>query len=707
MHAQVIKSVIDEYNKKITFFESSQPKSGFTIIQIQSKNIIKNLPSTSINVLEASSVSNILAYKLSETGKSQIISNIFHEKNDITLRLTENKLVYPELTKNKKLIIKPSSPVSSNFLLISQNISFKQYKFSFFLKSLESLPSNFSISKCLTDLESSIPLPQTDKLIYNMLKKELIARKVPKFEDHLTILTFQETCKHSSNVKRQIIELSVFKSIINLNFKLLLEYPGHITPSSLLILKSYFNFINKKTQSGRFLFKDNIVQYTTSFHAFATTRINMSVYTMIQKDIIFSFSHFSQFNLIFKPNNQFSLENYIIESNLETDENALFRKIEMKLTPSEYAQEQRIKQLLDKSTDLFFINRFQHKKISFSQNGVVSYQINTQAEDFESFAQEFPNVTIESVYSLIEELKKYNLNFIGRKFPIQHFKWYEEKPIFMYFVPLCQVLEQVDNGGPEKKKKFCLDKGTDLDRSFEPASEIIENFFTQIIRFHLSSLEKRNFYYTLDEILTISKNSHFISLPESIAKGRLNLYNSISSAGIRKYKGICQIESKTLLICSKSFQFDFASRLFIGDEILRVLGQLVNLIQNLTLKNTFFACFDPNCLGFNSKGQLKIEIRVPEEVEFSFKPPEVLFGRSHRYSLVYSFGKVAEYSFFIQRCTETGLFPDLANKTIVIQEVYQNLPWLEYLIKGCTQEKVTKRWKIGAVQQYLNEFCSL
>ena len=703
---QVIETFLDERNKQITIFESTQPKSGFTILQIQSKNLLKDLPSASITLLDSNTISNILTYNLSEVGKSQIISNLLKEKKYLTVQLTENKSLIPELTKKEKLIIKTNMPISSNFLFISQHTSFELHKSTFILKSLKRLPNKFSISKCLTDLESSIPSPQTDKLYYNMLKKELIARKAPKFEDRSTVLTFQETCKNSSNMKRQIIELSVFKSIINLNFKLLLAYPVQITPSSLLNLKSYLNFINKKTQTGRFWFQDNLVQFTTSFHAFSITRINMSVYTMIQKDIKLSFSYFSQLNLIFRPSNQFSLENYIIESNLRTDENSLFRNIEMKLTPCEYAQEQRIKELLDKSTDLFFINRFQHNKIFFYQNGLVSYQINTQAEDFESFAQEFPNVTIESVYSLIEELKKYNLKFIDNKFPIQYFKWYEEKLIFMYSVPLCKVLEQADNEGPEKKKKFEIDEEMDIDKSFEPTSEIIENFFTQIIIFHLSSLEKKNFYYTLDEILTISKNSQFVCLPESIAKGRLNLYNSVSSPEIRKYKGICQIETKTLLICSKSFRYSFASKLLIVEEILWVLGQLIYLIQNLTLKNTFFGCFDPDCLGFNSKGQLKIEIRVPEEVELPFKSPEVIYGRSHRYSLLYSFGKVAEYSLFIQHCAERGLFPDLVDKTVVNQEVYKKLPWLENLVKGCTQEKVMKRWKLDSVQQYLTHSCS-
>lgn len=697
--------LIEETNQKFTNSETrpgNDEQSKFTIFQILSNNIIKNFPSNSVRASSKNVVSNILAYNISNNGKSQMISNITKNQENQTICIKQNSSIIPELTSKNKLKIKLPVQVSVNFFFESQKISFIPTQSLFILKSTQALPEFYSISQSIVDLESKFYSMSVEKLLYNMLKKELVTRKVPKFQDNPPKLSFEETRKGLSILKRLKIEVSIRKSVIKLNFIILLDNYRQLLPASLSYLDTYLAFINQNVHTGQFYYIDNMVHYYTSFHSSLITRVNMSFYTLIQKDLGFIFSFYSQFKQFFMLKSENSLENFFVRATLKNDSELLYVKKEMKLSPSEYVQEQKIKEILDKSTDLFFNNRFQHKQIAFSSNYLVNYPVNTQAEDFCSFAQEFSNLVIESVFSLIEELKKLNLKFINDQFPMQHFKWYEEKPIFIYSVPLCQILEPIED--LKNEKKMLIDEDMDLDESVEQVSEIKENFFFQIIQYHSDSIEKRYLLYTLDEIVNVCRDYELIYLPENIAKGRFSLYNSLSGPGVRKYRGLCRVGNKTLLIASKSFSKTFKSQLFTNAEILNILYQLLNFIRFFTLKNTFFACFDPECLGFNKKGELNFEIRVAEEVQIDFKAFEVLHGRSHRQSLLFSFAKVAEYCFIMQFCVEQGLAPEKIDVVSVLQEIYKITPWLSDLVQGCTEIKVIKRWKLETVHEYLNQF---
>ena len=706
--------LFDQLSQEVFSAILTNQSSNFTLLTFSLFQINQSQIFNSINFSEAGFKSSVLAYKpniylLYRLNQTIIEKSPEHKSNTI-----KNSDYLLKRTKNQYLKISLLRPAHRKFEFCSQNLKFST-KSSQFLLSSEKISEGYSISRFFADLSSEISsIQKLDRFIVFCIFKELQKRRVSNLEKRDLSITFEDTNKDSSLFRGLEVKLSIYHSVLNITIKPGIRLPtlmDESDPEEALRSKSFrkcVENVNKKIYIGRFFIGEKNIFYMTSYYISDITKVNMSTHLLIKKDIDIVYYYWPLLDQSLSDHSELleTLEIKFNSPNLPSGLTFLTKNVQ--LSPSSYEKEKQLKdQLSLNPQDLFIPNRLLHRRITFLSHNFVQYPIVTSGDSFESFAHDFPREAIYSILNFSDMLSRVNIKFKNNKFPISSFNWYEERPIYTYEAPLFEILEYSEVDEISKKKKLSSDpsENEDSDDSFDVEDDFKKNLFFDLLDFHSQALDCGDFL-SPEEVLEMYESFDFILIDESLARERLNIYESNNSDGVVKYRGLCRSENNIFLLSERRRFSSLLSELDKYELCLEFLKKfswdLLLIIEFITLKNTNFSCFDERCVFFKTSGKIKLEIKAPSEVKDEFKSPEVKLGRSFRFSIVYSYSKVIEFSYCYSYCIHHGLIPDDTNISKSKPYVNRDFPWIQSLITGCTEAKVARRWTVRQIKDFFS-----
>lgn len=688
--------------------------SNFTLITFSLSRINQSQIFNSISKSEPGFESSVLLYKPNLTSIYRLNETINENSQGYQSNTIKNSDCELKITNNQFLKIVLYKTLHRKFEFYSQNLKFSMKNPKVFL-SLDKIQKGFSISRCLADLSSETSsIEQLDQFTISCIFKELQKRRANNLEKKDLSITFEDTNKDSSLYRELKIKISVHHSVLNIFIKPAIRLPTPMNESdpedvlrSISFRKCVEN-INKKIYIGQFFIGEKEIFYKTNFHISDITRVNMTTQLLIKKDIDIVYYYWPLLDQSLKDHSELLETLEIKFSNPKISSGLNFSTKTVQLSPSVYEKE---KQLLDHLSqnplDLFIPNRLQLRKITFLSHNFVQYPIITTGESFESFAHDFPREAIHSILNFSDILSRINIKFKNNKFPITGFNWYEERPIYTYQAPLCDILEYSENDEITKRKKLSsgLSEDENSDDSFDGEDDFKKSLFFDLLDFHSQTLDCRDFL-SPEEVFEVYESLEFILIDEGLARERMNIYESNNSNGVVKYRGICRSGNNIFLFCDRRNLSSLTAELDKYELCLEFLKKfscdLLTILEFITLKNTNFTCFDEKCVFFKTSGKIKLEIKSPCEIKDDFKSPEVKHGRSFRFSIVYSYSKVIEFSYCYSYCIHHGLIPDDSNILKSKPYVYRDFPWIQSLITGCTEAKVARRWTVRQIKDFFS-----
>ena len=492
-----------------------------------------------------------------------------------------------------------------------------------------------------------------DKFLLNCIKTELIKRRKRNVKLDNGFIKFIEVNSYLDSMRTVEVWLIVKNQVITLEYKLSHDdYSNERTLKQECIgnIRKYINEINKNLHQGRFYWSDRVC-FKYSYHSFLNTKENMSTYPLIQNDLDIINLHIPQFQQIL--NGKVDSIAQLVELGKHLELVPKFKFKHFQLSPAEISKTLSILERLNTKKDLFLANRFNHKRLRVNhKENILSCPIPSQFIKFEQIVQDHPVQVVQSIDDLIEELAKAGLFFTNCFFPLPHFIWHEEKPVFNYSVHLHELLSI----------------------SHETPANLIhktkESVLSQFIQFNSLNIDNSLQTFELNEARDLIGNIELSAIEESQINQFLAMNQSNYYLVAHKVLGVCQIGSQKMLICSRNSSKSLVGTLDQMDlnQKLEVFGQIFELIQNILAKNSEISCIDLECLVFNEMNKLKIQLKPQDKVLDGFKAPEVRGGRKGRAALIYSFGKITQALFedlvsgqkgweqiqeIVQKCTVT------------------------------------------------------
>ena len=426
------------------------------------------------------------------------------------------------------------------------------------------------------------------------------------------------------------------------------------TPEIKANLSNLATKLNKIHHQGHFHVTSSI-NYVSKFYAFEYSRFNGLIAFLVQDSYnTIILSNLSNFTNIIKNNpKKISL---VKKPKQE-------QQIELYLSAETWDKERKIYERMSKDTrTLFFKSRFCINLSKFMRNNAIRYFFKPSAEDLYLNDPDNEYDMFESFADLIQELAKHKLGFKRTGF-IQLFKLFDEKLSYTYKKPLSCIIEIYDkesdlikliNQDPEftKKGKFEVQDGK-IFKLYDSNSEKKEYNMAELIK----KISFRNLFLNLREILESRAGdlvSYFSSekgleaqdlqkfvVDKQTAIDRIELSKSCNYSFILNPLIFIQIpETNQVILYYKSFKDPLKLILqnFSDSIFSSFIQTLLSMLKQIQIKNSRFACFDLDCLGYSQKGKLKILLKSSSEIDPEFQAPEVRNGRNSRFSLIYSIG---------------------------------------------------------------------
>jgi hypothetical protein len=631
-------------------------------------------------------IGSFLVYRLTKDSQSSILNSFCTQKGFETTRNdSESEKIEVLYEKGELTVDLTGLQVSqslSGFEMTSQNISFR-IENQVLLCSKAEIFNNFNLQRFYTDLESTLSLfHHQEKFLLKALKIELDRQRVLWTKGPRGGYLYEEFPE-----KGQKVEVEVWVQRNSIIFEVSLEKNNKKIENS---VQTYLNQINETSISGKFRLGEKFF-FTSSFTAFETTQENMNIFQTIKTHMKVFVFHYRKISEIEKIH---QMHEKITQLGLT--------QVKKSLSSEDFQKEKTIKKLMDQSKDSFFNNRFLNNRITFLADFSVIYYKNLNFSTFQEFSEEHPGEVLKSIFQLIERLSEVNLNFKNNHFPLSEFAWYEEKPVFLYNHPLSSFLQPFE----KPTRKVNLEKNDSILKTKE-------NFFKSLIFLQNDfqspdiSQEECEFFFESSEFIPINED-----FSEKKAKTRLALFQSNNFPFVRKNQAFAFVGHQKFLVCSPGFEVGLEEKLFQDFEekneiftfLKNFLKQVLEIVEFFMVKGAGVTCFDPDGLGFGFDGKMMVELWATEEVRSQFVPPEVAFGRSHRFSIVFCLGKVILHIFEVAFQVMHQEDEESSEEEMSFK-VFREFRGLEELVVGCTQKIVMKRWSLCKVKEKIFEIC--
>ena len=653
---------------------------NFQVAQMYSDNFTERLSLKLIDIFKNFNSAKFIVYKFKQQGFCYNFEKSIKEFEEgyLTERKSENQNQRVFFRNKNKLRFELGRIVCRNFCIQIDNVFIVPTRKSTIVKSVGVVNKDFQVFKCLALINSELSYIKNGHfLLTKMIEFDLNKKKIP-YTLKNTEISYIESHYQPSGSTRVQITLSLSPNLLKLTLNQILPNSISIyTQEQQALAIQYTRLLNKSQKIGRFNFNLPIT-FTTSFHTSGLTVPTL----LIQKDLDLFFNNCEHFQTILQ-------KSAVIPSTLYQKSYKNFLKIKKKLTFSQYLKEKEIIRLLSSAPGIFFLNRFNYKKIIHTENNNIVYFVNKDTENFQSFSEHSPFCAVESIFALIDELGKLGLVFDKNIFPDNLFEWFEEKPVFTYKEPLCKLFNILE----------------DFKDCEESVLKVKKKIFYQIFQFQASMIKQSEPVLSVEESMFIFKGAKFEQIDYNIACQRVNLYESNRISKAIKYLGLASVGQKTFLISSKRIHLTLRDKLENLNEISeffqffqQFVTEFLQIIESLVAKNTMFGWIDPESIGYTKGNKLILEIKAESEVENEYKAPEILIGRSNKTSLFFSFGKILEDCFFFFFCIQSSQNWEKCEKKMILEQGLENFFEAKELIKGCTEGKIMKRWGIEKVK---------
>ncbi|OMJ68791.1 hypothetical protein SteCoe_33661 [Stentor coeruleus] len=456
-------------------------------------------------------------------------------------------------------------------------------------------------------------------------------------------------------------------------------------------LKKYFASVNGLLQAGNFSCDKDKKQvwYSNNYHAVYPGECNQYTLFFIQKSLLIYSLHLGNIQKILQTNTP--IEAIISNGKLiKCPKPKLPSQIFKTLTETQISSEKLIIQHLNESRDMFFVSRFSHKSIQFKPNNQVIYTFPQGGESFLEVCTELAKETLSSIIELAEELTKKSLYFIKNAFPIKHFVWISEKPTFTYPVLLSEILEIREK---ENKRKYM--------------KEFLENLGMVVAKIQNEKVTNLFPVQNFDVVCGLYENAKFIEENQHTANIRYALFQDNNHEFMVKYHGLTRVNNKIALIATESFSQPAIYNIFLDkpESLLLNLHQILNMISEVQSKNTEICAFDDRCIGY-FENKMKWLILTNQQVKESFKAPEVVNGRYHKSSLIYSFGKYVLEILKIKFSNETMILDSIystnQNDELWLKEYLQTYPINSKFFEETLNTNKLKRPSLARVKELLD-----
>ena len=656
---------------------SAGKASNLKIISIQSNSFVisSKIPCHEIIFADSFLSYSFLSYKSIESPQNQIVSflsnsgfethKISNFNDDSEFSIASQKIDGDDCTLTIVLKSPKFSLAQLNLKLSSLII---QDPFKPFLTIVEKIKSeNFQILQYLNMFTKELKnFDNEDKFLLNCLKTEFFKRRI-KFRVENEVIRLIELNSFLDCMRKVEVLVSVKSQVIKLEYILNHEdYLGERTwkQEDIENMKKYIKEINKSLKQGNFYWSGKVL-FKYTYHAFLNVKQNMTSYPLIQRDLDIINLHIPQFQEILSRKVDSIAQ--LIEHSRLLKIVPKFRFKAFQLTLAQIEKTLSILETLNTKKDLFLSNRFNYKRIQINlQENVLMCPVPSQFIEFDSMVLGHPMQAVQSIDQLIEQLGKIGLFFNGSLFPLTHFLWYEEKPVFSYSIPLHELLtiSQVDSASLIESTK--------------------ESVLAQLIDFNSVAIESNSKVFELDEARDFFGSFELRKIEETQIYDfiAMNQGNSLVVSDV--CSGMCRLGSEKMLIFSGATNKNLWQSLDLMDlnRRVEVFGQIFDLIKVVLVKNSEISCIDLECFVFERK-KLKFELKSPDKVFDEFKAPEVKIGRKGRASLIYSFGKITQVLFEILISGQKGweLIQEIVEKcTLRIVPRRINLEFLGKLV---------------------------
>lgn len=463
-----------------------------------------------------------------------------------------------------------------------------------------------------------------DANVFGMICFEFKQRK-KIFQQQGRSIEFTDVVMSFKNFRKFRVNVSINNGVISI--KIYVEFEERdrkkFTIEGFLRAKKYFGEILSSLEAGIFSCNPELMQvhYSVNFYAFSPFENNRFTLSFIQKYLSIYSSHLENIHKLLLTPTPIEI---IIASGKKLKIHKLYPCLTIikTLTPDESAAESRIIETFNKSTDIFFASRFNNRSIKI-ENYRYIYTVPKGGEGFLEVCNDLAKETLNSIIELAKVLQEAGLFFIGNFFPINYFVWLNEKPIYNYSVPLYQLLE--------------FDQKLSKHAYFIAFLGNLQNSVIELQRQKVCNL------YPMQNV-SVARNIYespsFIEEDQHTANIRYTLYQDNNYDFMVKFHGLTKISNQTAIICTENFLMSAREYLSQTDIIILIdeLNKILNMISEILSKNTEICSFDDTCLGYLNQN-LKWLIITNQQVKANFKAPEILQGRLHKTSLIYSFGK--------------------------------------------------------------------
>lgn len=456
-------------------------------------------------------------------------------------------------------------------------------------------------------------------------------------------------------------------------------------------LKKYFSRVNSLLQAGFFSCDTNKGQvcYSTNYYAAYPGDSNQYTLFFIQKSLLIYSLHLGNIHKVLLTS--IPIEAILLNGKLiKCPRPKLPCQVTKTLTETEISAEKLIIQHLNKSRDMFFVSRFSHKSIQFKQNNEVIYTFPPGGENFLQVCTELAKETLNSIIELTEELTKKNLYFIKNVFPIEYFVWISEKPTFTYPVLLHEILEVREKEGIKVYMK-----------------EFLENLGESVAEFQNKKVANLFALQNFDVACRIYENAKFIEEDQHTANIRYALFQDNNHEFMVKFHGLTRVNNKVVIIVTESFVQPAIYEFFLDtpEALLSNLYHILHMISEIQSKNTEICAFDDRCIGYLGN-QLKWLILTNQQVKEAFKAPEVVKGRYHKSSLIYSFGKyvleILKLKFSNQTMILNSSYNSNENDELWLKEYLQFHPNNSKFFEETLNANKLKRPSLARVKELLD-----
>jgi hypothetical protein len=421
------------------------------------------------------------------------------------------------------------------------------------------------------------------------------------------------------NVEVKIVK-DVFFIIISMkpNEKILAD----IQLESIMDLKKYFRVVNKKNKCGCFMWNNQsrTVEFRVNFRMDPIAKYRGKMHEAV---LYYSRQYFLHTQEIYTICSRIdrNMGKLLADANRRSVKNTT-KTVEIVLNDFQMANEKQIKQKMLEETKFFVLrNRFNHKETEFNFN-TAYYKVRSDCYELEETLST-PDKVFEELKDIAENLAKYSLYFKDCFIPVELFSWADERAIYTYKKPLCEILEVL------------------------PA--LPQNYIKNIMVILAAQFQAklRNQIYTSWMPTSTVQNASISeeTIPSDNATERLALYRDNQNQSTIRYYGIEHKNTACAAIRYKLFYTTLEDWLRDKDEngVYNLVVMIGNIINTLQAKKTSICALDHTCFGFCKHGKLKVLLKATKEIALLFQAPEVQKGKIHRKSLNFSFAWLIAY----------------------------------------------------------------